>query len=341
MSEHDIAAARAALSGADRDGDRPALLFKGHSLWSIAGRAPHGWQSGWGLTRTASRPERSAADQTIRGEAVWLLVEPRPPPHTSRVTHQSPEVPGREYRPGRVPVPDPPPFLLSPQGAPPPPRRGSELRKALIYLSGGALTLLLVLCGIGTLAAALGGGHHSGHPAANQAATAVQSQTAHSAGTLTPGTATSSGTTTGGTSSPGPTATVETRTLTEIQRIPFAKKTINDPSLAKGTKRVKTRGADGIRTLTYEVTVVNGVQTSKRLVHSEVTKQPVAQVTLVGTRQSSRCDPNYTGACVPIASDVDCAGGSGDGPKYVTGPVKVVGKDIYRLDNDGDGIGCE
>jgi hypothetical protein len=53
------------------------------------------------------------------------------------------------------------------------------------------------------------------------------------------------------------------------------------------------------------------------------------------------CDPNYGGACVPIASDVDCAGGSGNGPAYVRGPVQVVGDDIYGLDRDGDGIGCE
>lgn len=52
------------------------------------------------------------------------------------------------------------------------------------------------------------------------------------------------------------------------------------------------------------------------------------------------CDPNYTG-CVPIASDVDCAGGSGNGPAYVKGPVSVVGSDIYGLDSDKDGIGCE
>jgi hypothetical protein len=55
----------------------------------------------------------------------------------------------------------------------------------------------------------------------------------------------------------------------------------------------------------------------------------------------SGCDPNYSG-CVPIASDVDCAGGSGNGPAYVQGPVRVIGSDIYGLDgNDNDGIGCE
>lgn len=56
---------------------------------------------------------------------------------------------------------------------------------------------------------------------------------------------------------------------------------------------------------------------------------------------AQQCDPNYGGACVPIASDVDCAGGSGNGPAYVTGPVTVIGSDIYGLDRDGDGIGCE
>lgn len=55
----------------------------------------------------------------------------------------------------------------------------------------------------------------------------------------------------------------------------------------------------------------------------------------------SGCDPNYSGACVPIASDVDCAGGSGNGPAYARGPVRVVGSDIYGLDRDGDGLGCE
>ena len=53
------------------------------------------------------------------------------------------------------------------------------------------------------------------------------------------------------------------------------------------------------------------------------------------------CDPNYAGACVPIASDVDCAGGSGNGPAYVRGPVTVIGSDIYGLDSNRDGVGCE
>jgi hypothetical protein len=57
---------------------------------------------------------------------------------------------------------------------------------------------------------------------------------------------------------------------------------------------------------------------------------------------TSSCDSSYSGACLkPNVSDYDCAGGSGDGPYYVQGPVRVVGDDHYGLDADGDGIGCE
>src|SRR5690606_1979841 len=101
------------------------------------------------------------------------------------------------------------------------------------------------------------------------------------------------------------------------------------------------KGVEGIKTLTYEVTYTDGVETDRKLVSEIVTKEPVSEVIAVGTKETQRCDPNYAGACVPIASDVDCAGGSGDGPAYVRGPVRVIGKDIYRLDHDGDGIGCE
>jgi micrococcal nuclease len=53
------------------------------------------------------------------------------------------------------------------------------------------------------------------------------------------------------------------------------------------------------------------------------------------------CHPSYQGACVPVGvSDVDCAGGSGDGPYYVS-RVTVVGHDEYGLDRDDDGVACE
>jgi resuscitation-promoting factor RpfB len=57
-------------------------------------------------------------------------------------------------------------------------------------------------------------------------------------------------------------------------------------------------------------------------------------------KKGKHCTKGYK-PCLHPASDYDCAGGSGDGPKYVSGTVKVNGSDPYGLDSDNDGVGCE
>lgn len=42
-----------------------------------------------------------------------------------------------------------------------------------------------------------------------------------------------------------------------------------------------------------------------------------------------------------IASSFQCSAALWTNPAYVQGPVQVIGADIYGLDRDGDGIGCE
>ena len=119
---------------------------------------------------------------------------------------------------------------------------------------------------------------------------------------------------------------------------------VNDSTLSKGSNRVRSRGIRGVEILTYKITFRNGIQVHKELIRTVIVRAPALSVTrviAVGTKKTQLCDPNYSGACVPISSDVDCAGGSGNGPAYVQGPVQVVGTDIYGLDSDGDGIGCE
>jgi len=134
---------------------------------------------------------------------------------------------------------------------------------------------------------------------------------------------------------------VEKRIITNRRAIPFKTMRVNDSTLSKGTTRVKNPGARGVEILTYKVTFLNGIQTHKELIRKVIVRAPVTRVIAVGIKETQQCDPNYSGACVPIASDVDCASGSGNGPAYVQGPVQVVGTDIYGLDRDGDGIGCE
>jgi hypothetical protein len=141
-----------------------------------------------------------------------------------------------------------------------------------------------------------------------------------------------------------PSPVVEKRTVVERKTVKYATRRVNDSSLDKGRTRVRTKGVAGVRTLTYEVTYTGGAETGRRLVSSEVTRKPVTRVLAVGTRTTSsgggNCAPGYS-PCVPVASDVDCAGGSGDGPAYVRGPVRVTGSDPYDLDRDRDGIACD
>lgn len=134
---------------------------------------------------------------------------------------------------------------------------------------------------------------------------------------------------------------IETKTITETVSIPFPKTTRDDPDLESGKRVVATRGVAGSKTLTYEITLTGGVETARKLVKEVVTKDPVTEVTRVGTKPKSNCHPSYSGACVPFASDVDCEGGAGNGPAYVRGPFRVVGEDVYGLDADNDGIACE
>jgi beta-lactam-binding protein with PASTA domain len=60
------------------------------------------------------------------------------------------------------------------------------------------------------------------------------------------------------------------------------------------------------------------------------------------TAPPRNCDPSYPDVCLdPDAEDYDCAGGSGNGPKYVEGPLRVRPPDPFDLDREGDGVGCE
>jgi hypothetical protein len=62
---------------------------------------------------------------------------------------------------------------------------------------------------------------------------------------------------------------------------------------------------------------------------------------VAGSTTTPACHASYVGGCVPVdVVDVDCKGGSDDGPYYV-GEVEVIGLDVYGLDPDGDGVACD
>ena len=76
------------------------------------------------------------------------------------------------------------------------------------------------------------------------------------------------------------------KTETKAEVVPFESTEKQDNTLAKGQTRVTTEGVDGERTITYEVTYVEGKETTRREVKSEVTKVPVTKVTQIGVYEA-------------------------------------------------------
>lgn len=156
-------------------------------------------------------------------------------------------------------------------------------------------------------------------------------------------------------SSPSAAPVVTTEEVHSSAAEPFVQVTVQDAAVASGVTSITRAGVAGTREIVYSVTYIDGVESTRRVVSDTLVVAPIDEVTTIGTYvappppppvvapapAASACDGNYTGACVPIASDVDCAGGSGNGPAYVTGPVRIVGSDVYDLDRDGDGIACD
>lgn len=147
--------------------------------------------------------------------------------------------------------------------------------------------------------------------------------------------------------------TASEKFTTETSAISFDKTQASDPNTDQGKSAVTTAGVNGEKVTTYKVVSYSpkGCKPdSTTFVKDETTKQPVAEVTSVGTKTpavatpapaptpaptttSSSCSPYYS-PCVPnVSYDLDC--------RDIGMRVSVHGGDPYRLDADHDGIGCE
>lgn len=80
------------------------------------------------------------------------------------------------------------------------------------------------------------------------------------------------------------------QTMTQQEKIDFTVQQIEDSDRSVGYRKVKTPGVEGEKTVTYEVEMRNGEEVSRRAIKTVVTKQPVKQVEVVGTKN------NYSGS---------------------------------------------
>lgn len=77
-----------------------------------------------------------------------------------------------------------------------------------------------------------------------------------------------------------------TKVETVAEDIPAPVQTISDPSLAYGTNATRQQGTPGQQTVTYQIALKNNVEVSRTVIQKVVTKQPVTQITVVGSSLS-------------------------------------------------------
>ncbi len=81
-----------------------------------------------------------------------------------------------------------------------------------------------------------------------------------------------------------------TQTVTVEEDVAFTTKQIKDADRERGYKDIQTKGENGRRTVTYEINTQNGVEVSRKEINSNVTKEPIEQVEVVGAKN------NYSGS---------------------------------------------
>lgn len=84
---------------------------------------------------------------------------------------------------------------------------------------------------------------------------------------------------------------VTVKTETRKETIKFSTETKQNSDMDTGTSEIEVAGQNGEKQVEYRVTYINGRETSKEELSSTVTKEPVTEVKIVGTKQGS-VEPN-------------------------------------------------
>lgn len=102
----------------------------------------------------------------------------------------------------------------------------------------------------------------------------------------------------------GPVITTETEILGKL--LAYKSTSEYDATLDKGVTKVKQAGENGAKTVTVEITYTDGVETSRETISKEITKEPVTEITVIGTKEYKPVITSDTITTIEaVAFDVD------------------------------------
>lgn len=116
---------------------------------------------------------------------------------------------------------------------------------------------------------------------------------------------------------------VEIKEETVTESIPYSTETQNTNSLAAGKTQIKQAGQNGSKDVTYRITYIDGKEDSREAIDEKVTKEPVNEIVVKGTKQTSSSSNKSPGGSsggktiVSVEYYDDCDG-SGHGIKVIT-----------------------
>ena len=85
---------------------------------------------------------------------------------------------------------------------------------------------------------------------------------------------------------------VTTKEETKTEEVAFQTKEVTNPDLPEGTRRVKTAGQKGVRTIVYTVTYTDGNETGREVKSNTITTPAVDEVVEVGTKKVASTTTN-------------------------------------------------
>lgn len=86
---------------------------------------------------------------------------------------------------------------------------------------------------------------------------------------------------------------VDTEEVTETEEIDYTTEYEYSDELSEGETEVKTPGVKGEKTVTYKLIYIAGELEGKEVVSEEITKEPVTEVVICGTKENTVSRPSY------------------------------------------------